>query len=129
MNAAAFAQICSHIALFMLAAAFLLITIRIVRGPALPDRVLALDMLVTVAVGFIATISIAAGEFLYLDVAIALALVGFLSTVALARFVLTHGGSRARADFGDEPDDADAAESATTSGDQAGRQAKGEAAP
>lgn len=105
MNAAAFAEICSHIALFMLAAAFLLITIRIVRGPALPDRVLALDMLVTVAVGFIATISIASGEFLYLDVAIALALVGFLSTVALARFVLTHGGSKARADFGDEPED------------------------
>lgn len=127
MNAAAFAEICSHIALFMLAAAFLIITIRIVRGPALPDRVLALDMLVTVAVGFIATISIASGEFLYLDVAIALALVGFLSTIALARFVLTHGGSKARADFGDEPEGDDATEEKGKIG-EAGHRPDGEAA-
>ncbi|MEM6382545.1 MAG: cation:proton antiporter [Pseudomonadota bacterium] len=69
-------------------AAFLIIAIRIIRGPTLPDRVLGLDMLVGAGIGFIALIAIKTGFFLYLDIAIALGLVGFLATVAFARFVM-----------------------------------------
>ncbi|EIM74902.1 putative monovalent cation/H+ antiporter subunit F [Nitratireductor aquibiodomus RA22] len=46
-------------------------------------------MLVTIAIGFIAVIGIRTGFTLYLDIAIALGLVGFLATVAFARFVLS----------------------------------------
>ena len=67
----------------------LLVTIyRIVIGPTLPDRILALDMLVAVAIGYIVVIALRTGFTLYLDIAIALGLVGFLSTVALSRFLL-----------------------------------------
>ncbi|PHP65169.1 cation:proton antiporter [Zhengella mangrovi] len=79
------------IALALLSAAFLLTVYRVVRGPTLPDRILGLDMLVAAAIGFIAVIGIRTGYTLYVDIAIALGLVGFLATVAFARFVLARG--------------------------------------
>lgn len=79
------------IALGLLCLSFLVTVFRFVVGPTLPDRVLALDLLVTVAIGFLAVIGIRTGFTLYLDIAIALGLVGFLATVALARFILSRG--------------------------------------
>jgi multicomponent Na+:H+ antiporter subunit F len=76
------------VAFVALSVAFAVIVWRIVTGPTTPDRILALDLLVAVAVGFIAAFGVRSGQFVYLDIAIALGLVGFLSTVALARFVL-----------------------------------------
>ena len=80
-----------NIALVILSISFLLTIIRIVRGPTSPDRILGLDMLVAAAIGFIAAIGIKTGFILYIDIAIALGLVGFLATVAFARFVLSRG--------------------------------------
>ena len=60
--------------------------IRLVKGPSLPDRVVALDLITVLAVAFSALFAISSGEAAFLDVAIALALVAFLATVALARF-------------------------------------------
>jgi multicomponent Na+:H+ antiporter subunit F len=82
------------IALGLLSLSFLVTVYRVVRGPTLPDRIVALDMLVAVALGFIAVIGIRTGITLYIDVAIALGLVGFLATVAFARFVLSRGSYR-----------------------------------
>jgi len=76
-------------ALAILSLSFLLTVVRVLRGPALPDRVVGLDMLVAIAIGFIAVIGIDTGYTLYLDIAIALGLVGFLATVAFARFVMS----------------------------------------
>jgi multicomponent Na+:H+ antiporter subunit F len=73
----------------VLSLAFLLTVYRVVKGPTLPDRIIALDMLVGIAIGFIAVIAIRTGFTLYIDIAIALGLVGFLATVAFARFVLS----------------------------------------
>jgi len=91
MSAAAFLDAAVGLSLAILSVAFLLIIVRIVRGPTLPDRILALDTLVAVAIGFIAVIGVKTRYFLYVDIAIALGLVGFLSTVAFARFVLARG--------------------------------------
>ncbi len=60
--------------------------IRLVRGPSLPDRVVALDMMTITIVSFCGVAAIRFDEPAFLDVALALALVGFLATVALARF-------------------------------------------
>lgn len=91
MSGAEFLEWSTTICLGILTLAFFLTTIRILIGPTLPDRVLALDMLVTVGIGYIAVIAIKTGIFLYLDIAIALGLVGFLGTVAFARFILQRG--------------------------------------
>jgi multicomponent Na+:H+ antiporter subunit F len=62
----------------------LLALVRLVKGPSTPDRVVALDLLSAVAVGITAAWSVAAGDPVYLDVALLLALVAFLGTVAFA---------------------------------------------
>ncbi len=72
---------------------FLLTIGRLIIGPTLPDRILSLDMLVTLAIGFIAIFTILTGYYAYLDMAIALGLVGFLATTAFARFVLYQASS------------------------------------
>ncbi|MEM9349274.1 MAG: cation:proton antiporter [Pseudomonadota bacterium] len=59
---------------------------RIARGPTLHDRVVALDMMTIAIVAFCGLASIRSGDPAFLDVALVLALVGFLATVALARF-------------------------------------------
>lgn len=60
--------------------------VRLVRGPTLPDRVVALDMMTITIVSFCGLAAVRFDEPAFLDVALALALVGFLATVALARF-------------------------------------------
>jgi len=80
-----------NIGLLLLALAFLLTVYRVMRGPTLPDRVVALDMLVGIVIGFIAIFAIRSGTMLYIDIAISLGLVGFLTTVAFARFILVRG--------------------------------------
>ncbi len=68
--------------------AFVVALIRLVRGPSVPDRVVALDFLTLVGMNFVALTALETARYAYLDVAIALGLIGFLSTVALARYVL-----------------------------------------
>lgn len=90
-SAETFLQFAVYLALGFLTIAFVLVIVRVVVGPTLPDRILAIDTLVVVAIGYIAIIGVKSGFYLYVDIAIALALVGFLATVAFARFVLHHG--------------------------------------
>lgn len=83
----------------LLMGAILLAFVRLVKGPSLPDRVVALDLITVLAVAFCALFAISSGEAAFLDVAIALALVAFLATVALARFSERR---KARADLGND---------------------------
>ena len=70
----------------------LLLTIyRLLVGPTLADRVVSLDMLALLGITLIGIIAVKTEEYAYLDVAIALALVGFLATVAFARYIGRHG--------------------------------------
>jgi multicomponent Na+:H+ antiporter subunit F len=61
--------------------------VRLVRGPSLPDRVVALDLLATLTIGITAAYAVATGLTAYLDVAVILALVAFLGTVAFAYYL------------------------------------------
>lgn len=87
MSAAQFLDWATLISLILLAFGLILSTVRIIIGPTLGDRVLALDLLTVVAMGFICAIAIRTGLSLYLDIAIAVALLGFLATVAFARYI------------------------------------------
>lgn len=87
----AFLDACLDIALILLSISFFIAIIRVVIGPTIVDRVLALDMLVGIAIGYIAVFGLRTGFTLYIDIAIALGLVGFLATVAFARFILHRG--------------------------------------
>ncbi len=91
MSGMQFLALATVISLGVLSLAFVLTIYRIARGPSLPDRILGLDMLVSIGIGYIAVLAIKTGFSLYLDVAIALGLVGFLATVAFARYVHHRG--------------------------------------
>ena len=71
----------------LLSAAMLFALLRLVLGPSGPDRVVALDLIATLAVGFIAVDAIANGQPVILDAAIVVSLVAFLGTVAFALYV------------------------------------------
>jgi multicomponent Na+:H+ antiporter subunit F len=68
-------------------AATLLATVRIVRGPRNADRVVALDIFLAAAVALCVAASLGTGRTVFLDVAIGLALVGFVATIGWARLI------------------------------------------
>lgn len=65
--------------------------IRLVRGRSLADRVVALDAILVVIVSGIAVDAARTGEGTYLNVMVVAALLGFVSTLAVARFVGERG--------------------------------------
>jgi len=68
-----------------------LASLRLLRGPTLADRVLALDVLVIAAVGGVALLAWQTGRAVFLDVAVAVAMVTFISAVALAWYLEQRG--------------------------------------
>lgn len=62
--------------------------VRLVIGPDVGDRILALDTMVLNAIGLIVLLGVAQGTRVYFEVSLIIAMLGFVSTVALARFVL-----------------------------------------
>lgn len=68
--------------------------LRLLRGPTLADRAVALDLLSTLAVGVIALHAVAAGDAVYLDAALVLGAVAFIGTLAFAHFIDRTGGTR-----------------------------------
>jgi multicomponent Na+:H+ antiporter subunit F len=75
------------LAALLLAGAVLAAGVRIVRGPAAADRVIALDMLGLIGVAAAGLAALASGTPAFVDVALGVALVGFLTTVAFAGFI------------------------------------------
>ena len=73
--------------LLVLALALAISFVRLIRGPSGPDRVVALDLMTGVSVGIIAAYSALTGERDLLRVAMALALISFLGTVAMAHYL------------------------------------------
>jgi len=76
-----------YIILPVLAISALLIFIRFLMGPSLSDRVVALDLLITTGIGMIAIYSIVTDQPTFLDIAMILALIAFLGTVAFAYYI------------------------------------------
>ncbi|MFP4438171.1 MAG: monovalent cation/H+ antiporter complex subunit F [Chloroflexaceae bacterium] len=77
----------------MLIAALFLAFVRLLRGPSIPDRVVALDLIAVISVGVIAAYIILTNEPAFLDTAIVLSLISFLGTVAFA-FYIERGAAR-----------------------------------
>lgn len=76
------------IAQLMLGAAMALATVRMLWGPRAQDRVLGFDSLYVSAMLLVLTLGIRLGNALFFEIAFVVALLGFVSTVALAKFLL-----------------------------------------
>jgi multicomponent K+:H+ antiporter subunit F len=66
----------------------LMAMVRVVIGPDTGDRILALDTMVINAIGLIVLMGLAQGTRIYFEASLIIAMLGFVSTVAYARFVL-----------------------------------------
>ncbi len=60
---------------------------RIARGPTAPDRTVAIDILGTLVVGFCCLMALVTGREYYMNIAIAWALLSFIGTLALAKYL------------------------------------------
>lgn len=65
----------------------LLVFIRLFKGPSVVDRVMALDLIITIGIGIITVYSIRQEQEVLLDVAIILALIAFLGTIAFSYYI------------------------------------------
>jgi multicomponent Na+:H+ antiporter subunit F len=61
--------------------------VRLVRGPSLPDRVVALDLMTTLGIAVIGVYAIWIDEAIFIDIAVVVALISFLGTIAFAYYV------------------------------------------
>ena len=80
-------EVVSQITLVTLSVALLIAFIRLVKGPTLPDRIVAMDLFGMLVVALIVVLAGWSGVRATLDAAIVIALVGFLGTVAYATYV------------------------------------------
>lgn len=71
----------------LLSVAILLIFVRFMYGPTLPDRVLSLDLILTTGIGVISVYSVYTDQPTFLDIAMIMALIAFLGTVAYSYYL------------------------------------------
>jgi multicomponent Na+:H+ antiporter subunit F len=76
-----------YIILPVLILSVVLVFVRFLMGPSLSDRVVALDLLITIGIGIIAVYSIISNQPTFLDIAMILALIAFLGTVAFSYYL------------------------------------------
>lgn len=77
----------NYIILPVMALAVILIFYRFWKGPSIADKIIALDLLITTGIGIIGVYSIVHGRSTFLDTAMILALIAFLSTVAFSYYL------------------------------------------
>lgn len=88
MTATGLLNIALIITFVALALGQVLSMVRLVMGPTSGDRILALDTMVINALGLVVVLGIYQGAQIYFEVSLLIAMLGFVSTVALARFLL-----------------------------------------
>lgn len=86
-------EVVTVIVFAMIAVALVLSFVRLAKGPMLPNRVVALELIASLVVGMVATYAVATDVDHFLDVAIVMALLAFMAAVGFARY-LEKGGPR-----------------------------------
>lgn len=76
------------IAQLMLVLAMAIVSIRILRGPRAQDRIIGLDTLYINAMLLLLTFGISTGRVIYFEAALVIGMLGFVSTLALAKFLM-----------------------------------------
>lgn len=80
-----------YAAIAMVAAAMLLTTARLLRGPEAVDRILALDTLSINAIALVMMVGMLLATTVQFEVALLIAMTGFVATAALCRYLLGGG--------------------------------------
>ena len=70
-----------------LLAALIISLIRLIKGPASSDRIISLDLVASIVMGFILLYSVLTKKGIYFDIAIIISLVSFMGTVAISIYL------------------------------------------
>jgi len=82
-----FLELALQAALALAAGLTLLVSYRVIRGPTVPDRVVALDTIATNVVAIAVLFAMASTQGFFIGVSLVLAIIGFISTITVARYV------------------------------------------
>lgn len=74
--------------MYVVGLAMLFALVRLLRGPTVPDRVLALDTLFVAAIAELVLLGMHLGTAVYFEAALIIAMLGFVSTVVLSKYVI-----------------------------------------
>jgi multicomponent Na+:H+ antiporter subunit F len=85
------AWVAGWVALPLLVLALLVALVRLLVGPTLPDRVVALDLMTAIGIGVILAGSVAFGQTVMIDIGLMVALLAFLGTAAFASYLERRG--------------------------------------
>ena len=76
-----------NIALIILMLAFILAFIRLLKGPTVNDRIVALDLIASVLMAFILCYSVLINKAIYIDITIVISLISFIGTIAISTYL------------------------------------------
>ncbi len=76
-----------YVILPLLSLALLFASYRVLKGPTIADRVVAVDLITTIGIAIIVCFAIVSKHTLFIDVAMVVALTGFLGTIAFAHYI------------------------------------------
>lgn len=76
-----------YLTLFLLTISIAACLYRVIKGPSMPDRVMALDLISVNLIASIAILSVINGQTVFLDVILLLGILSFIGTIALSRFI------------------------------------------
>jgi len=76
-----------NISLFTLLFAFILAFIRLLKGPTVNDRIVALDLIASILMAFILCYSVLISKAIYIDITIVISLISFIGTIAISTYL------------------------------------------
>ena len=80
-------EILLHISTYFVSAGIILATLRLIKGPSMADRVVALDAFTVISISLIVLIACISSRVIFLDVGMVYALLSFIGVVAVARYL------------------------------------------
>lgn len=80
-------EIILQISTYFVSAGIILATLRMIKGPSMADRAVALDTFTVISISLIVLISCMAGRVIFLDVGMVYAILSFIGVVAVARYI------------------------------------------
>lgn len=83
-----FFEVILYISIVILCISILFVFIRLAIGPSISDRIVAMDLLLSIAIAFIIIYSFLNKQTQFIDVAVILSLISFLGTIAVAYYIL-----------------------------------------
>jgi multicomponent Na+:H+ antiporter subunit F len=82
-----FETILTYIVMPIISLSILLVFLRLLKGPTIEDRIVAFDILTSIAIAFLSVYAVKTNETTIIDIGIILALLAFLGTVAFAYYL------------------------------------------